>query len=530
MISRRKFVTRALLASGAAAMLPMLHSCRTRKKITGKILGPDAALGHRLRKMDFPPPTEERKADVVIVGGGIAGLSAARYLNQHSSDFLLLELGDEVGGNSIGGKNQITAYPWGAHYLPLPGNNDQELLRFLKEADVITGEKNGVPVFNEYYLCFDPKERLYINNYWQDGLIPNAGIPQKDRIEIERFNREMHAFKQQRGQDGREAFAIPLDFSSQDKSLLALDSISMAQYLASNNYQSDYLKWYVNYCCADDFGASMEDVSAWAGIHYFASRKGMAANADADVVLTWPEGNFFLARALRKDIEPRILTKSLVYKVEPENDRVVVTYFDASRNISISIISDKVILATPQYVTQRILAGNDSSAFRYAPWMIANITLDSQLNERRGTSLCWDNVFYGSESIGYVNANHQHISIKENRKVLTYYLPLTGADVRAARMAAFERTYDDWLSMILTDLKKPHPRIEEQIENIDIRIWGHGMIRPDVGFIWGEDRRKYIDAQTNRILKAHSDMSGISIFEEAFYRGHIAAKKCLGMI
>ena len=132
--------------------------------------------------------------------------------------------------------------------------------------------------------------------------------------------------------------------------------------------------------------------------------------------------------------------------------------------------------------------------------------------------------------MGYVNSNHQHISIKDNKKVITYYLPLTGTDVKAERIAAYGRTYEEWTQVILDDLHKPHPKAEDAIVGMDIWLWGHGMIRPGVGFIWGEDRKKYNAAQNDRILKAHSDMSGISIFEEAFYRGHVAAKRCLNKV
>ncbi len=133
----------------------------------------------------------------------------------------MLELNNDAGGNSLGGSNAHTAFPWGAHYLPIPGTNDPELTKFLKEINVITGEENGLPIFNDYYLCFEPKERLYIDHFWQDGLIPQAGIPNDDKKQIEQFMAAMHGFRDQRGKDGKEAFTIPVDESSQDDAFLA---------------------------------------------------------------------------------------------------------------------------------------------------------------------------------------------------------------------------------------------------------------------------------------------------------------------
>jgi len=46
-------------------------------RIPGRLLGPSAALGHRLRDHAFPPPTGIREVQVVIAGAGVAGLAAA---------------------------------------------------------------------------------------------------------------------------------------------------------------------------------------------------------------------------------------------------------------------------------------------------------------------------------------------------------------------------------------------------------------------------------------------------------------------
>jgi hypothetical protein len=55
---------------------------------------------------------------------------------------------------------------------------------------------------------------------------------------------------------------------------------------------------------------------------------------------------------------------------------------------------------------------------------------------------------------------------------------------------------------------------------------GHAMIRPAVGSIFSEERR-HLARFNERILFANSDLSGISIFEEAQYHGVEAAQKVL---
>ncbi len=53
------------------------------------------------------------------------------------------------------------------------------------------------------------------------------------------------------------------------------------------------------------------------------------------------------------------------------------------------------------------------------------------------------------------------------------------------------------------------------------------MIGPFPGLIWGGQREKLSVSYSN-LHFAHSDLSGISIFEEALTRGYNAANKILG--
>ncbi len=183
--------------------------------------------------------------------------------------------------------------------------------------NVITGYENNLPVYNEYHLCFDPKERLYIHHYWQEGLVPREGVPHNDRQELERFHGLMEEYKHKRGADGREAFAIPAELSSQDPELLMLDAISMDAFLTQRGFNSPYLRWYVQYCCADDYGSSLTDTSPEAVRITLASRKGRAANASPDTVLTWPEGNGWLTRQLQQPVAHAINCQCLVYAIKP---------------------------------------------------------------------------------------------------------------------------------------------------------------------------------------------------------------------
>jgi hypothetical protein len=58
---------------------------------------------------------------------------------------------------------------------------------------------------------------------------------------------------------------------------------------------------------------------------------------------------------------------------------------------------------------------------------------------------------------------------------------------------------------------------------------GHAMVRPVPGSIFSAERQRLARPQ-GRILFANSDLSGISIFEEAQYHGVKAAQEILQLI
>lgn len=525
-ITRRNFiigglgVAGALLSGGAFSLLRQGAS----SSIPGSIVGASSGVGHLLRGASLPEPARSEKYDVVIVGGGIAGLSAAWKLQKQGiRNIALLELESQAGGNSSYGENRVSAYPWGAHYVPLPTEESVHVRELFEELGVITGyDAKRQPIYNEYYLCADPHERLYLYGRWQEGLVPVLGATEEDQRQYKAFFKMMERFKDARGKDGRRAFAIPVDLSSNDKEYRTLDAMTIKAYLEQQGWNSERLHWYVNYCCRDDYGTTYDQVSAWAGIHYFAARGSKAANAESSTVLTWPEGNGWLVKRLQEKISAVIQTGSIAYRVAPTKNGVTVDYYQAARQASARIEAKAAILATPHFVADRLLGRKGDSAHSYAPWMVANITLDA-LPQGSGEPLCWDNVIYNSESLGYVVATHQDLARAPRETVLTYYWPLSALPPKEARQQALSRSYSDWQAMILKELLRVHPDLKTHITRIDVWLWGHGMIRPTPGYIWGEQRREAC-RQKPPIFFAHSDMSGISIFEEAQYRGVKAAE------
>ena len=537
-MDRRDFLT-SLAAAGLASGVSGLTGCADKVKPSlppGDLLGPSLDFGHRLRDGGLPEPSETRRVPVLIVGSGIGGLSAGWKLSKSGfSDFLMVELESEVGGNSRAGQNEVSAYPLSAHYLPLPTMESTAVRELLAELGVLLGDPRAAkPRFDERYLCSTPQERLYRNGWWQEGVVPQIGVSAAEREQYRRFFALMESFKQRRDGEKR-AFAIPMELSSQAPDLLALDRISMRDWLLAQGFDSTQLHWYIDYACRDDYGTSLAEVSAWAGIHYFACRNGEAQDAASDTVLTTPGGNAWLAQGMAKSIRERagdrLLTGALAYRVSKADGRVQVDLWQTAENRTFRLEADQLIWAAPLFMLPYALAGDDelktaARRFSHAPWMIANLTLSRRPEERAGMSVAWDNVLYDSPALGYVVATHQQMRLHPGATVLTYYRALSDMAPAQGRALLQAMPREFWAEQILAELEGPHRDIRQITTRLDVFRNGHAMVRPVPGLIWGEARQRFA-AYGDNLRFAHADVSGFSLFEEAQYRGVLAAERTL---
>ena len=263
------------------------------------------AAGHAVRdgRAAVPIRRTERRP-VVIVGGGVAGLSAAWWLQrQGMRDFVLLELASTAGGNARGGVNRVSAFPWGAHYLPVPGPRAEYVRLLLAEMGLLDAEGR----FSEVDLCHAPKERIFVHGRWREGLVEPLALDARDRAELQRFDAQVGSLR------ATGAFTIPLALGAEhvDLARAPLDAMTATAWLAREGYTSPALHWLVDYACRDDFGTRARDTSAWAALHYFVAR-----DTDEAGPLTWPEGNARLVRHLAGRVGSRIVTGAPVHRVE----------------------------------------------------------------------------------------------------------------------------------------------------------------------------------------------------------------------
>lgn len=526
-MNRRDFLKRQAIWF----LVPTISSCYLKNySIPCVIRSSNSRLGHKLRATETASTIDTfENIGTVIVGGGIAGLSAAYHLvQQGKTDFILLDPEIEMGGNSCSGKNQYSSYPLGAHYLPIPSLENHYLIEFLHKVGIIDGfDLKGVPYYKEEYLCQSPQERLLVNHFWQDGMIPDKGLTSNEKQDIIDFFTQMSDYQFMKTSEGEFCFQLPLRNSHFDEPLLALDKITFKQWLIEHHFTSLPLTWYLNYCMRDDYGIDCDEIAALIAIHYFAARRSVSANDGVNSVLTWPEGNHFLARKMRVSLPKQALRNEHICLAldKYEIDSYQLQCFDSKTNRRYTIISKHVILATPQFVNSYLFKGsklNINKPFvpEYTPWVVATLIVDEQFLQS-DEIIHWDNVWMSSKGLGYIYAQHQHLEQVRGPRVLTWYMPVQGLNGKKAREFFQSKSPDYWREFILTDLSLAHSAIRNYVRHIEVQQWGHAMPKPIPGNY--SKTQEFQPSKAEQIYFAHSDITGLSLFEEAFEQGRLAA-------
>jgi predicted NAD/FAD-dependent oxidoreductase len=555
-VKRRDLLGAGFLGAGSTALPGCGRApagAASARPIEMRWVGAEHARGHRLRDAGTPAlaqsawPAPARRVGVLVIGAGVAGLAAARaFMRQGVDEVHVLELEDAAGGNARAHVMAGIACPLGAHYLPVPGPSAREVAEWLHELGLLRTDAAGRTVPEERHLCHSPQERLFFEGQWVEGLLPPAAPGSPRMAQYQRFAARVTALQRSGGGRGAaggmsalklQAFALPAHRSAWNPETAALDGLTFAAWLGREGLDDPALRTYLDYCCRDDYGAGAATVSAWAGVHYFASRHGFAAPGDGehegarDAVFTWPEGNAWLTQRLAAPLgADRLHTGQVVLGVREERHRVTVLAHDQRSGEARTWEAGLVVMAVPLFVARRLVSPasaairsalhSAAAALTQAPWLVANLHLDRPLLDRTsGAAPAWDNVIHGSRGLGYVDATHQSLSPVAGATVLTAYQTLEASD-RATLLADDPRPFGE---RVLAELEPAHPDLRQRVQRIDLMRYGHAMAVPRPG-LQRHPALTALRAVRGRLRFAHSDLAGYSVFEEAFIAGSEVAR------
>ncbi len=564
----RRRLLRAGLALPGAGLAAALAGCDRRPVWVPPpvaVHAPGREAGHRLRErwQQGPPGYADWRAaathriDVAIVGAGVAGLACAWQLDRagHRDHWVLT--GPEPLGNAAGTRVGGLACPAGSHYLPLPSTESRHMRELLADAGVLLeGVAAQAPTYDERVLVHGPAERVLSGGLWASGMVPRHAQDADGRAQTAAFFEHVQGLAAERGADGRRAFVVPVALSSADAPSRALDRLDAAAWLDAQGWRDPALRWYLDYAARDEFGATLEEVSAWALVHYFASRGGQARNAEPGAVLTWPDGLAPLARHLAAPAAAAGRLRAVsVERIEQQGDGARLFGWEeggpGAEPVPIVIRARRVVVATPLAIAARMVPELGESigrldprgaSARRVPWTIANVLLRRPPAERPAadddghpSELAWDSIVHGSPALGFVHAQHQSIRIDTTGPVvMSAYRAFVPRERDAAQAleallaAPGEPDPRAWLALVGLDLESAYGhRVWRDVVRVEVTVRGHGIAAPSPGFL-ESPLLAALRAASGPVRYAHSELSGYSVFEEAAWWGLRAAAEIGG--
>jgi monoamine oxidase len=493
--SRRDFLK--FVVAGSAAACPIDLSLLARPEAATLVHAAEAGAAprvdgehyevcHQIRDgHGFGRIPVSNRHDVVIVGGGVSGLSAAYFLEQH--DFLLLEKELHWGGNAYLEEYQGQAFATGSAF-DVKGSASEQLARSLG--------LRLLPIDSPDPTIVGGK---WVPDTWRGGL-DELPYPGSVRESFKRFRKEM----------------LGLDIERNPKQF---DSVPLSKYLGG--YAPEIKEWWDAYG-PSNWGANSSEASALVAI---SELKDMASDKQ-DARVTLPGGNGALSRRLAETLERKhgeqMIAGATIVAVEPENDEVRITYVHEGQLRALA--ARFVVMATPKFITARIVTGLSSrqssamKSFRYCPYPVINMIFDRRLYDRAYDTWCPGNAFTDfivadwvlKKAPGYHQKNY----------ILTFYTPISEPE-RPKLLT--EEGCRQLAIAVLGDFQALMPEFNAHPIEIHLYRRGHPMFLPTPGTF-----TKQIPAASRpleRVFFANTDSIGpVSEVAGAVEASHRAAE------
>ena len=439
--SRRDFI-RFVVAGSVAAGCPvdaaLIPAADSRPAGSPFAEGEHFEICHQLRDgHHFERPSASAKADVVIVGGGVAGLSAAYFLQ--GKDWLLLEKEDHFGGNAYEEEFDGQPFSTGSAYAYRGDEGDQ----LASEIGL------RLPLVN----MPDPTlvNKTHVPDTWKTGI---SQLPYpKAVVDSFRKFREHVSKMDVRGR------------------MAELDLLPFSQFTSA--YAPEVQQWW-DIFGPSNWAATTKDTSAYVGLY---NAKDLFAGGDGKRAIL-PGGLGCITHKLVELLQPkydeRMLLNASVVAVVPEKESVSVTYLREGKP---STITAKVVLmCTPKHITSRMVQGLPDAQrtamhrTRYAPYAVVNLIFNKPVYNRGYDNWCPGNCFTDFIVADWTVRNTP--GYKQKNNILSFYTPLREAqratlltDDGAKRLAV----------RVLSDFQKVLP--EFNVDPIEVRIYrrGHPM-------------------------------------------------------
>jgi monoamine oxidase len=483
--TRRDFV-RFIVAGSVAAGCPIDLSLLAAGATQTDIDGEHNEVCHEIRDgHHFTLPAASSKHDVVIVGGGVSGLSSAYLLRD--KDFLLLEKEPHWGGNSYLEDYNGVPYATGGAFVV--GDAAVEFSKQIGLQQLPIANWDGTIVNGEF-----------VADTWVEG-IDRLPYPQDVR-------------------DGFKKFRDSLLKIDTRKHAAELDLTPFSQFTAG--YPPELKAWWDGYG-PSNWGAVTIETSAAVGITELQSIAGPDRQDDRT---TLPGGLGAINKRLVEIMAPhkdRMLLDAATVAVVPQKRGVNVTFLQDGEPRTVA--AKGIIMATPKLITGRIVEGmpqkqKDAIAkIAYIPYPVVNLVYDRPVFNRGYDTWCPGNSFTDFIVADWVVRNQQ--GYKQKYNILTCYTPMR-ADQRAVLLT--DAGCRQVASSVLSDFKKLLPATN--VDPIEVHIYrrGHPMYKAKPGNY--TQVLPLVRQPMERVFFANTDSEGpVSTTDGGIVAAHRAVKE-----
>ena len=487
-----------------AGLITLSVACSTDKKKTGTkkyliSIDSNRKIGHLARKAITENTSEVIATDVLIVGGGIAGLAAACSLPNREA--IICELGNSFGGTSSAMSIGNLKFSQGAHYdLSYPNNFGKDGLQLLEKLKVINFNStlNRWDFLDKQHLI-NPQneEQCFHNGKWTPSVLGNSEIKNNFLSLLAPYSGKM-----------------PLPSNQISSELKKLDDITFMEYL--NKYlplTSDFLEA-IDYQMLDDYGGTSREISAMAGIHYYKCRPYFTKPEPE--LFSPMEGNYYFIKKMMNHLDSKQLKlNSLVVALNKANNKWLVDVWETKKERKITYECNNVVYSGQKHLLKHLLpqAHTTFSDVSYAPWVVINIELEAEPQ----LSDFWQNDYLSADAqfLGFVNSRAQS---KKGNRVLTGYYCYPGIYhnlIEAIESDAQEITHQT-IGYMSTYYKT---NLEPFVKQVYIKLLGHAMPIPKPGYL-----TKARKMEQNGIAFAGADTGRLPLMFDALDSGITAAK------
>lgn len=483
--------------SGGAAAKAGAIKTPAKYKLAPWTQGDDFTMGHKLRAGEWPkfPEKAERSVDFVIVGGGVAGMTAA--YNLRDQNFLLLEQYGELGGHARGGSYHGIDYSCGAAYIGV--------------IDDIYGELYSAIGIEPVKL--EPERNdFYFSNKWFNGTKGDVS-----KQVYKEFNQLIESSKPI--WNGLPEDPDPVKIAA-SADLTKLDNGTFAGSL--KGYSKEFLALMESFC-KSSFGGGLDQLSALAGY----------ALIQDLVIPTWvfKGGNSAIGKGLSKKVTEagadRCLKNTFVWKIDINDKGASVTY--ESKDGSLHKVDCRhVIIATPPLVAARQLSHIPDLEkalllqFKFCSYLVANMLMKEKLF--KGSYDCFVPEPYSFADITVAETPYMKTNSykPEMGSVLTIYQPYPYGTMGRPMLLMGNR--EEFAESLTKQMEQLIPGFFKSIDEVVLTRWGHALAIVGPQY-FGRLAKLQAAQKSDSYTLAHSSMAGWPAVESAIRAGTNAAAK-----